>query len=174
MVVSQPASAGPRSRSLPQRASGGTGNESARDPLGLFARIVMHIPEPRRHVIRYNGAYPSVVRARRIRQAAAAGAGGVAPGPPPVAHGHRRVTATPRPPESRTARGTSPAEPRPPLPPPGAPPGACLQIRTSTCSDHPSPRRSGLRSPPSGYHRRLDSTSIKPYHPCSEKGDSYR
>ncbi|MBP7799947.1 MAG: hypothetical protein KA072_15105 [Thermoanaerobaculaceae bacterium] len=46
----------------------------------MLTRAVMHIPEPRRHVIRYYGAYSSVVRVRRIRQAAAASAGGVAPG----------------------------------------------------------------------------------------------
>ena len=56
------------------------------DPKEFLARVLMHIPEPRRHVIRYYGAYSSVVRARRARQAAAAGAGGVAPGPPPAAH----------------------------------------------------------------------------------------
>ncbi|NWF99997.1 MAG: transposase, partial [Thermoanaerobaculaceae bacterium] len=43
------------------------------DPKEFLARVLMHIPEPRRHVIRYYGAYSSVVRARRARQAVAAG-----------------------------------------------------------------------------------------------------
>ena len=38
-------------------------------PTEFLARVVMHIPEPRRHVIRYYGAYSSVVRARRRREA---------------------------------------------------------------------------------------------------------
>ena len=36
----------------------------------FVARVVMHIPEPRLHVIRYYGAYSSVIRARRRREAA--------------------------------------------------------------------------------------------------------
>jgi hypothetical protein len=56
-----------------------------RDPLDFLARVVMHIPEPRRHVIRYYGAYSSVVRARRARQAAAAVGGGAAAPAPSVA-----------------------------------------------------------------------------------------
>ena len=64
----------------------GTGDEAVLDPLDFLARVVMHIPEPRRHVIRYFGAYSSVVRARRARQAAAAAGGGVAPAPPSVAN----------------------------------------------------------------------------------------
>ncbi len=79
----------------------GTGDEIARDPLDFLARVVMHIPAPRRHVIRYYGAYSSVVRARRARQAAATADGGAAPARSPPgadphltpAHAHRRVTA---------------------------------------------------------------------------------
>jgi hypothetical protein len=41
---------------------------AALDPKEFLARVLMHIPEPRRHVIRYYGAYSSVVRARRARQ----------------------------------------------------------------------------------------------------------
>jgi hypothetical protein len=52
------------------------------DPKEFLARVLMHIPEPRRHVIRYYGAYSSVVRARRARQTVAAVGGGVAPAPP--------------------------------------------------------------------------------------------
>ena len=120
-----------------------------RDPLGLFARTSAHPgAAPARHPVQRG------VPERREGTAhttAAAGAGGLCR-PPPVAHGHRRVTATPRPPESRTARGTSPAEPRlPPHRPESA--GACLQIRTSTCQITTATIR--FRSPPSGYHRRL-------------------
>jgi hypothetical protein len=38
----------------------------------LARLIIMHIPEPRLHVIRYYGAYSSVVRARRRQRARAA------------------------------------------------------------------------------------------------------
>jgi hypothetical protein len=41
------------------------------DPNEFLARVVMHIPEPHRHVIRYDGAYSSVLRARRRREAPA-------------------------------------------------------------------------------------------------------
>jgi len=65
------------------RRRGGAGHESQvslapLDPKEFLARVLMHIPEPRRHVIRYYGAYSSVVRARRARQAVAAGGGGAA------------------------------------------------------------------------------------------------
>ena len=46
----------------------------------------MHIPDPRRHVIRYYGAYSSVVRGRRARQTVAAVGGGAAVAPPPAEH----------------------------------------------------------------------------------------
>jgi hypothetical protein len=39
------------------------------DVKDFLARVVMHMPDPRRHVIRYDGAYSSVVRARRRREA---------------------------------------------------------------------------------------------------------
>jgi len=65
------------------RRRGGAGHEprvasAPLDPKEFPARVLMHIPEPRRHVIRYYGAYSSVVRARRARQAVAAGGGGAA------------------------------------------------------------------------------------------------
>ncbi len=44
------------------------------DPKDFLARVLMHIPEPHRHVIRYYGAYSSVVRARRQREAASTAA----------------------------------------------------------------------------------------------------
>lgn len=45
------------------------GNEDGCDTKELLARILMHIPEPRRHSGRCYGAYSSVVRARwRARQ----------------------------------------------------------------------------------------------------------
>jgi len=65
------------------RRRGGAGHEprvasAPLDPKEFLARVLMHIPEPRQHVIRYYGAYSSVVRARRARQAVAAGGGGAA------------------------------------------------------------------------------------------------
>ena len=39
------------------------------DPLDFIARVLMHVPEPRRHLVRYYGAYASVVRARKRRKA---------------------------------------------------------------------------------------------------------
>jgi Putative transposase len=41
---------------------------AAADPNDFLARVVMHIPDPRRDVIRYYGAYSSVIRARRGRE----------------------------------------------------------------------------------------------------------
>ena len=41
------------------------------DPLEFIARLVLHIAEPKRHLIRYFGAYASIVRARRRSQAPA-------------------------------------------------------------------------------------------------------
>ena len=49
------------------------------EPEDFLARVVMHIPDPRRHTIRYYGAYSSVVRARRRREAAPTAAAVVAP-----------------------------------------------------------------------------------------------
>jgi len=51
------------------------------DPKEFLARVVRHIPESRRHVIRHDGADSSVVAARRARQAVAAD-GGAAAAPP--------------------------------------------------------------------------------------------
>jgi hypothetical protein len=41
------------------------------DPNEVLARVVVHIPDPHRHVIRHYGAYSSVVRARQRREAPA-------------------------------------------------------------------------------------------------------
>jgi hypothetical protein len=38
------------------------------DPAEFLARVIMHIPEPRRHLVRYYGAYSNVARGRRRRQ----------------------------------------------------------------------------------------------------------
>jgi hypothetical protein len=43
----------------------------APDPLEFVARLVLHIAEPKRHLIRYLGAYASIVRARRRSRAPA-------------------------------------------------------------------------------------------------------
>jgi hypothetical protein len=56
------------------------------DPHDFLARVLMHIPDPRRHVIRYYGAYSSVVRGRRARQTVAAAGGGAAPAPLSAEH----------------------------------------------------------------------------------------
>jgi hypothetical protein len=42
-----------------------TGGAAGCDAAELLARVLIHIPEPRRHLVRYYGAYSSVVRARR-------------------------------------------------------------------------------------------------------------
>jgi hypothetical protein len=55
------------------------------DPDDFLARMIMHIPEPRLHVIRYYGAYSSVVRARRRREEAARGDGAECRPSPPAA-----------------------------------------------------------------------------------------
>ena len=39
------------------------------DPLEFLARVIMHIPEPRRHPVRYYGAYSNASRGkRRLRE----------------------------------------------------------------------------------------------------------
>jgi len=38
------------------------------DPAEFLARVIMHIPEPRRHLVRYYGAYSNVARGKRRRQ----------------------------------------------------------------------------------------------------------
>ena len=46
------------------------------DPMDLLARLLMHVPEPRLHTVRYYGEYSSVVRARRRAEAERFEAGG--------------------------------------------------------------------------------------------------
>ena len=41
------------------------------DPAEFLARVIMHIPEPRRHLVRYYGAFSNVSRGKRRRQAEA-------------------------------------------------------------------------------------------------------
>jgi hypothetical protein len=43
------------------------------DPADFLARVLMHIPEPRRHLVRYYGAYSNVSRGRRRRSACDSG-----------------------------------------------------------------------------------------------------
>ena len=38
------------------------------DPAEFLARVIMHIPEPRRHLVRYYGVYWNVSRGKRRRQ----------------------------------------------------------------------------------------------------------
>ncbi len=38
------------------------------DPAEFLARVIMHIPEPRRHLVRYYGTYSNVSRGKRKRQ----------------------------------------------------------------------------------------------------------
>ena len=66
------------------------------DPKDFLARVLMHIPEPRRHVIRYYGAYSSVVRARRRHMAPAVAGPPCTPEPP--------AAGTPADPELRALR----------------------------------------------------------------------
>ncbi len=42
--------------------------EEVFDPAEFLARVIMHIPEPRRHLVRYYGAYSNVSRGKRRRQ----------------------------------------------------------------------------------------------------------
>lgn len=61
------------------------------DPADFLARLLMHIPEPRRHLVRYLGEYSSVVRARRQAEAqdAEPGAPELAPRPQTTAERRR-------------------------------------------------------------------------------------
>ena len=43
------------------------------DPSEFLARVIMHIPEPRRHMLRYYGAYSNVSRGKRRLRGEAAG-----------------------------------------------------------------------------------------------------
>lgn len=47
------------------------------DPLEFLARVIMHIPEPRRHLARYYGAYSNVSRGRRRKGETEQGPGAV-------------------------------------------------------------------------------------------------
>jgi len=100
------------------------------DPRKLLVRVLLHIPEPRRHVIRYHGAYSSVARARRARQRAAPASDGTAAAPPPD------VSARQTPSALHTA--TRPPRVAPPALPPSpldvvTPTGRSGQIRQSAC-----------------------------------------
>ena len=65
--------AGPvRYRARLGHASGrGQGREAEElfDPREFLARVLMHVPEPRRHLVRYYGAYSNAARGRRRRLA---------------------------------------------------------------------------------------------------------
>jgi hypothetical protein len=41
------------------------GSQATFDPKDFLARLLMHIPQPKLHTVRYYGEYSSVVRARR-------------------------------------------------------------------------------------------------------------
>lgn len=43
------------------------GEEERFDPLEFLARVIMHVPEPRRHLVRYYGWYSNVSRGKRRR-----------------------------------------------------------------------------------------------------------
>ena len=63
-------------------------SSGALDPREFLARVLMHVPEARLHLVRYYGAYSSVVRARQRRRARdAAGVGVTGPHAAPAAGG---------------------------------------------------------------------------------------
>jgi hypothetical protein len=85
------------------------------DPKEFLARVLIHIPEPRRHVLRCCGAYSSVVRARRALQAAAMVGSGSMVTPPPAEQDLVGIHGvSPRLQDSRSPRLT-PIPPRRPL-----------------------------------------------------------
>ena len=47
--------------------SAGSGHSQSErfDPLDFLARVIMHVPEPKRHTARFYGAYSSVARGKR-------------------------------------------------------------------------------------------------------------
>jgi hypothetical protein len=60
-------------RGLMVAATGGKGPRPGMvaetfDPAEFLAHVIMHIPEPRRHLVRYYGAYSNVSRGKRRRQ----------------------------------------------------------------------------------------------------------
>jgi hypothetical protein len=66
------------------------------DPLEFLARVLMHVPEPRRHLVRYYGWYSNATRGKRKRQ-------GLADGPPRAAAGCAK-TDKDRSPDARALR----------------------------------------------------------------------
>jgi len=57
-------------------------NAEAFDPAEFVARVIMHIPEPRRHLVRYYGWYSNVSRGKRWKAEAENGeVGGAGAGP---------------------------------------------------------------------------------------------
>jgi hypothetical protein len=67
------------------------------DAMDFLARVIMHVPEPRKHLVRYYGAYSNVSRGKRRRQIEATGnVSGVAEVP--------TVSGTPPPDERRLRR----------------------------------------------------------------------
>jgi hypothetical protein len=47
---------------------GSQGSLESFDPADFLARVIMHVPEPRRHLTRYYGAYSNASRGRRRRE----------------------------------------------------------------------------------------------------------
>jgi hypothetical protein len=45
------------------------GSQASFDPMDSLARLLMHIPQPKLHTVRYYGGYSSVARARRRAEA---------------------------------------------------------------------------------------------------------
>ncbi|MCP4901535.1 MAG: hypothetical protein GY906_31620 [bacterium] len=45
------------------------------DPIDFLARVIMHIPDPRRHLVRYYGWYSNVSRGKRRKEEEGDGAG---------------------------------------------------------------------------------------------------
>jgi hypothetical protein len=70
------------------------------DPADFLARVIMHVPEPRRHLVRYYGAYSNVSRGKRRRRDEATV--GVAPGD--AEHAPSARVARDHSPDARTLR----------------------------------------------------------------------
>jgi hypothetical protein len=83
--------------------------EEVFDPAEFLARVIMHIPEPRRHLVRYYGAYSNVSRGKRRRQDEA----DIGAAPPDGRH----VPSSPAESGGRLKRASLHQEPKGPQPP---------------------------------------------------------
>jgi len=127
--------------------------EEVFDPAEFLARVIMHIPEPRRHLVRYYGAYSNVSRGKRRRQDEA----DIVAAPPDGRH----VPSAPAESGGRLKRASLHQEPKGPQPPcwpevgqkelpiprPPDPRGCAWSLRLSSSPSRTTIARTSVRPP---------------------------